>query len=100
MKRHKQIAACASVFEILVDRLAPRRNPPDAMLHASQRSCGRWLGLRRLSRGVTSDDIVRQTGLDPQILFLLEIGLADESLFSTQVRERLCSTFGEVHRDE
>lgn len=75
---NKSVPASALLaFEKLLD-MQERPGPaiPKEMREA-RRICGRWLAVRRVLRGLSPADVARRTGIDVQVIELLELGLAD-----------------------
>jgi transcriptional regulator with XRE-family HTH domain len=69
-------ASAMLAFERLLD-LHERPGPAvDAATLEARRVCGRWLTLHRLERGLSLAEVAWRTGIDVQVLTLLEQGLA------------------------
>lgn len=55
----------------------------------TRRLCGRWLAARRLQAGIADAEVANQTGVDAQMLRLVEIGLVDTPAYDDARWERL-----------
>lgn len=77
-------------FERLIDQLDPLAAPEDSLSRTARRLGGRWLMLRRLTRGFTLAMVAERSKLGEQALELLELGLLDQSALPEDVWGRLC----------
>ena len=86
---HVKAAWQSAFFNRLLDRVDPHDLSINAEAQHAQVSCGRWLALQRLQLGLTTEELARQVGADPQSIFLLEAGLGDPQLLSNDAVSQL-----------
>lgn len=86
-------------IERLLDQQELADDPAAQAMRELRRSCGRWLMLRRLRRGLSLEDVARRVGADAQQLRLLELGLADQPLLADEVWRRLSLVLEGDQRD-
>lgn len=80
----------------LLDDVAPHSASSLDEEHANTRRVqsqgGAWIALHRLRLGYTSEQLANKTGVAPNVLMLLEAGLADSCLLATETLELFCET--------
>ncbi|NJN17784.1 MAG: hypothetical protein HC822_16680 [Oscillochloris sp.] len=82
-------AAAAQAIERLLD-LHELDNSSDMLARRSaRRLCGRWLMMRRLQRGLSIVQVAERIAVEPELLRMLEQGLADLPLVPDSAWERL-----------
>jgi len=79
----------ASFMERLLAHINPHHPPPNRALLDAQRAGGRWCALRRLHRGLTSEQFAGMIGLSVEQLRWLEVGVAKADDVPDSARQRL-----------
>lgn len=72
---------------------------PATPLQHAQRICGRWLIVRQLYHGLTTKQILRQTGLDAQTWLLLTMGGVQASAVPLPILEHLAECLHDPTHD-
>lgn len=73
----------------LMARVDPHQAARNDALLRAQRACGRWIGLRRLHIGVSSQVLAGMIGATAEDLMLIETGMADPEQISEDARKSL-----------
>jgi hypothetical protein len=76
-------------MERLLAHINPHHPPPDRALLDAQRACGRWCALRRLHRGLTSEQFAGMVDISVEQLRWLESGVAQAGEVPDSARQRL-----------
>jgi hypothetical protein len=99
MSTYKPAGEVNDVLNRIFDRIDPHHSSITSIMRDAQRLCGRWIMLELLRKSLQFEQIIQRTGIQEHVLFLLGAGLADRSLASPEVWERLALLLTDAQYD-